>query len=118
MKPEYKKLLLKDLCERLSYGVKIFHRGSVEEIQEITPTGEFKNYNYNAWFSIDTCKPYLRPMSSMTKEENEKAESFANEKEMDYWGLIDFYNSIHIDYRGLIPKGLALEAPEGMYECL
>lgn len=28
----------------------------------------------------------------------------------------DFFNSRHIDYRGLIEKGLALEAPEGMYK--
>lgn len=28
----------------------------------------------------------------------------------------DYLNSIHIDYRGLIEKGLALEAPKGMYE--
>ena len=27
-----------------------------------------------------------------------------------------FVNSIHVDYRGLIEKGLALEAPEGMYK--
>lgn len=30
--------------------------------------------------------------------------------------LIDWLNTYHFDYRGLIEKGLALEAPEGMYE--
>jgi len=29
--------------------------------------------------------------------------------------VYDYLNSIHIDYRGLIEKGLAIEAPEGMY---
>jgi hypothetical protein len=29
--------------------------------------------------------------------------------------LIDWLNAHHFDYRGLIEKGLALEAPEGMY---
>jgi hypothetical protein len=29
--------------------------------------------------------------------------------------LIDWLNTHHFDYRGLIDKGLALEAPEGMY---
>ena len=28
---------------------------------------------------------------------------------------LDYLNSIHIDYRGLIEKGLALEAPDDMY---
>lgn len=28
----------------------------------------------------------------------------------------DYLNSIYVDYRGLIEKGLALEAPEGMYK--
>lgn len=27
----------------------------------------------------------------------------------------DIMNELHLDYRGLIEKGLALEAPEGMY---
>lgn len=30
--------------------------------------------------------------------------------------LIDWLNAHHFDYRGLIEKGLALEAPEGMYD--
>ena len=30
--------------------------------------------------------------------------------------MFDYLNSIHIDYRGLIEKGLALAAPEGMYK--
>lgn len=36
-------------------------------------------------------------------------------KYYDTWESIDYLNSIHVDYRGLIPMGLADEAPEGMY---
>ena len=32
------------------------------------------------------------------------------------WKGIDWLNAHHFDYRGLIPMGLALEAPEGMYK--
>ena len=34
----------------------------------------------------------------------------------EYLKLIDWLNSHHFDYRGLIEKGLALPAPEGMYK--
>ena len=61
---------------------------------------------------IDNCKPYLRPMSSMTeKEENEYINTF-----LAMWDAVDWLNEHHFDYRGLIPMGLALEAPEGMYK--
>ena len=30
--------------------------------------------------------------------------------------IFDYLNAHHFDYRGLIPKGLALEAPKGMYK--
>lgn len=30
--------------------------------------------------------------------------------------IMDWLNKHHFDYRGLIEKGLALEAPEGMYK--
>ena len=68
-------------------------------------------------------KPYLRPMSSMTKEELE----IYNRGDMTYAeeeryisaercsNIINFLNSRYLDYNGLILKGLALSAPEGMY---
>jgi len=81
-------------------------------------------------------KPYLRPMSSMTEEEKKEFSVFgfevidhinANRDECPKYQVIevfnfsgiteitDWLNKHHFDYRGLIEKGLALEAPEGMY---
>ena len=86
-------------------------------------------------FKIGEVKPYLRPMSSMTEEECDMVEEILGDKCIfDFMSngdivlkqgqfsqnklakLYDYYASIHVDYRGLIPKGLALEAPEGMYK--
>lgn len=81
-------------------------------------------------------KPYLRSISSMTEEEKNKfrrisncevyKEDFYNEyhEDSEYFTFIDkdtetetfdWLNAHHLDYRGLIEKGLALEAPEGIY---
>lgn len=71
-------------------------------------------------YTIDDFKPYLRPMSSMTEEEVFEYLSVCNKDNKDtliaprYFGL-DYLLSRHVDYRGLIEKGLAFEAPEGMY---
>ena len=69
-------------------------------------------------------KPYLRPMSSMTDEEEKEYRNIDNRSyscPIDYAHIpaserIDWLNKNHFDYRGLIPKGLALEAQEGMYK--
>ena len=75
-------------------------------------------------------RPYLRPMSSMIKEERMEYNKFndfgsANLRRYEYedfilyipaFERIDWLNAHHFDYRGLIEKGLALEAPEGMYK--
>lgn len=76
--------------------------------------------------SIDDVKPYLRPMSSMTKEEKEEYTSYCFEQPFLQKGktpnlgsvpmCIDWLFSHHFDIRGLIEKGLAFEAPEGMYK--
>ena len=79
-------------------------------------------------------KPYLRPMSSMTEAERFKVEQIIGYdveirddfmslfspsiKRVSYLELLAVFNWLnehHFDYRGLIEKGLALEAPEGMY---
>ena len=68
-------------------------------------------------------KPYLRPMSLMTEEEDKEwqlyknsiAESCDELLEKRIAELHDWFNKKMFDYRGLIEKGLALEAPEGMY---
>lgn len=75
-------------------------------------------------------RPYLRPMTDMTEEEKKYITDKCGFTTMGPIGgdfavvmpviatewLIDFYNSHHIDWRGFIERGLALEAPEGMYE--
>lgn len=68
-------------------------------------------------YTIDEFKPYLRPLSSMTKEEREYVEELSNFMATPsiVRDKVDFYLERHLDYRGLIPMGLALEALEGMY---
>jgi len=134
MKTQDKQLLLKDLCARLPYGVMVhcewsFFKegrgqddGLLEEIDVIKKNIRFKrkDCSTNIPFNhIDgVVLPYLRPMSSMTKEEREFMEELSEFKCTPDKALmkIDFYLKHHIDFRGLIPMGLALEATEGMYE--
>lgn len=129
MKNEEKQLLTKDLCARLPYGV-IMQLNLLEgETINSRLTGIDEDGNLTAdvpadcAFSIKNAKPYLRSLESMTKEE--KA-IYSNYKiVVRGLGIVFEYNldfvtewllKHHFDYRGLIEKGLALEAPEGMYE--
>ena len=126
MTQEEKQLILKDLCARLPYNVKGLHRGQVHTVTNIEPNSINPIINvdgYDAWFPIEMFKPYLRPMSSMTEEEKKEyhiiddraytcPEQYAHIPASD---RIDWLNKKMFDYRGLIEKGLAIEAPEGMY---
>ena len=69
-------------------------------------TGEWVN---------DIVKPYLRPFSSMTEEEDRLVDRYFTYTGYDDWAYVDWLNKHHFDYRGLIEDGLALEAPDGMY---
>ena len=130
MTQEEKQLLLLDLCARLPYGVCVHIRYKEGEpcYGKLTPRDI-------QWFidsKIESIKPYLRPLSSMTEEENKQRkelgillwsdsngkrgfDGFGNISGEDTLKAIDWLNANHFDYRGLIEKGLALEAPEGMY---
>ena len=134
MTQEEKELLLKDLCARLPYGVKA--KVLVEDISQYDYTTSkeggvingIENLNDGLFvikckedgyvLSYDEFKPYLRPMSSMTEEEQRTLDSMCNGVEMvsRLSGLKMFNKAFnwldenHFDYRGLIEKGLAIDA--------
>ena len=137
MTQEDKNLLLIDLCARLLYGIKLWYKygtwypekfaTSIRLADEkIALSSKFNKEG--EWFPVEEAgeiliKPYLRPMSSMTEEEYKEYWNIDNRSyscPMDCAHIpaserIDWLNKHHFDYRGLIWKGLALEAPEGMY---
>lgn len=127
MEKTNRELLIKDICSRLSYGVYV----------------KFQQYDnplflcmkdalvvHNGGEMIDTIQYlYLRPMSSMTEEErieynraiDKDTIRIQKEFETPYASMVggnalDYLVSHHFDWRGLIEKGLAIEAPKGMYE--
>ena len=54
--------------------------------------------------------PYLFPLSSMTKEQQINLTKFVANGINGENILYDWYNKNHFDYRGLIEKGLAIDA--------
>lgn len=120
MTQEEKDLLLKDLCTRLPYGVICTdNRHGDSRVFYIDIEDEKVYYtDFDEYGLIENCKPYLRPMSSMTDEEEKEFQEIKLSYHFDEDGyiLFDWLNARHFDYRGLIEKGLALEAPEGMYK--
>ena len=120
MTKEEKQLLLKDLCARLPYEVKGLHRGEIQRLLVMDSFGSYQVNGYDAWFNLSSVnfKPYLRSMSSMTEEEeNEYREINCYEGLFPHnEDALDYVLSHHFDYRGLIEKGLALEAPGGTYK--
>ena len=123
LSPEDRKLLAKDLYQRLGTGTLVQDMQYLGGKTEMRPnpiwlvdtlTEEVRLFADEPWQPIYSVRPYLRLLSSMTEEEKaELLQLMGNGTDVE---RIDFYVSHHFDFRGLIPKGLALEAKEGMYE--
>lgn len=128
MTQKEKDLLLKDLCARLPYGVKVqvdlqsdtyspivCKVCSIEcaEIGSAFIGVETSPDTYNE-FREFLCKPYLLPLSSMDLDQTIEYsrtlvifdESHCSSTSETY----DWFNKNHFDYRGLIEKGLAIDA--------
>lgn len=130
MTQEEKKLLYKDLSARQPYRPFICFAGkfTVPLLDVIASTESNELMSING-LSLEYVKPYLRSMSSMTEEElkdynkqvDEDTLRIGNEFETPGANMIglnalDWLLAHHFDYRGLIPMGLALEAPDNMYK--
>lgn len=121
MTPEQKDLLLKDLCARLPYGVKIAVDNEVEILEGVSALDAYVEYDSLFSSDIEDIKPYLFPMSSMTEEQRVEALPLLNN--CDYYDIegtikwldnhpikfFDWCNKNHFDYRNLIDKNLAID---------
>jgi len=130
MTQEEKQLLLKDLAARVPYGVIVEQTlfpptlaDKEQRLKSVQANECVKLYWYkyiDEFVPIHCIKPYLRPMSSMTEEEyKEFSQIEFNAAQLGIYEdcmRIDFLNSHYFDYRELIEKGLAIEAPEEMYK--
>ena len=117
MTQEDKQFLLVDLCARLPYHVKI-HTWYVEVITSDLNTFPFSIDEMDEegmWDQLNDFKPYLRPMSSMTEDEEREFEETLQYTQFTLESY-DWLLVRHFDFRGLILKHLAIEAPEGMYK--
>lgn len=133
---ENKKLLFKDLSQRLRYKVKcnVYNRiGTLTGLNDYRAEIDYGN-GEDTTCEIQYCLPYLRPMSSMTKEELHEVQEILGKgveicddfisiidssinsfTYLELQALFDWFNMKMFDYLGLIPQGLGLEAPKDMY---
>lgn len=139
MTQEEKDLLLKDLCARLPYKVKIAVDDEVEILEGISALDTAAEYDSIRSSDIEEVKPYLFPLSSITEEQAKelfnKFDLVCPSTEEDYikinectgitfflsqgfdvethlYKLIDWLLKNHFDIYGLIPMGLAIDATD------
>ena len=124
MTQEDKELLFKDLCARLTFGIKFLRESwnfetdqelsVIEVLEDIDKDGYINNTKV---YKVEDIKPYLFPLTSITEEQKmflkqqnwRIAISTRGTVETTIEG-IDWLNKNHFDYRGLIEKGLAIDA--------
>lgn len=116
MTQEDKQLLLKDICARLPYGVKVNTIQGDFTLLGLTNERVFTTCEVEGChndFPIELIKPYLFPLSSMT-DEQEKEYNDLNCYELGCFphteAALDYLIKNQFDFRRLIPKGLAIDA--------
>ena len=125
MTQENKELLLKDLCARLPYDVIVDYAHNAYNVHK----GYYIKHDSKCILSCylldvfisprlneegEYIKPYLFPLSSMTNEQKQEyqyiTERWMYDSSYSISDSIDWLNVHHFDYRGLIEKGLAIDA--------
>jgi hypothetical protein len=108
MTKEERQLFLIDLSARFPYNVAVDCRSEESRFTCYLTSDMLREIQNN------TCyweyKTYLFPMSSMTREQKIMIRALQDMGPSYYHRIIDHYNEWHLDYRGFIEKGLALDA--------
>ena len=115
MTQEDKELLLRDLCARVPYGVKVQYMNNIFVIDYVSSYEEVKlDVPDNYTVGISEVKPYLFPLSSMTEKQKKEyqyiTERWMYDPSYSISDSTDWLNKNHFDYRGLIKKDLAIDA--------
>lgn len=136
MTQKEKDLLLRDLCARLPYKVKISipelftNKEQTETLNEIFKGNDYLYRVNDSGILIEYIKPYLFPLSSMTNEQLFEVQEILGKNEIEigdgFLSIVDserntisyleilalsewFYKN-HFDINNLIPMGLAIDA--------
>ena len=122
MTKEERYLLIKDLCSRLPYSVKVvclrdfnhkwYNLKMVDIGENEVYVTTYKPYA-NRYVEIEAVKPYLFPLSSMTEKQKKELNilrTYVSLNKNKEYLLFDWLNKNHFDYRGLIDMGLAIDA--------
>ena len=121
-----KEILIKDLCSRLPYGVKVSKVvedwisdprpiRSINLNNIIVEDGEFEDGtpDIDVW-AYEDFKPYIFPLSSMTEEQRREQEAhficIKHDMSFSICRYMEWCYKNHLDVNGLIPKGLAIDA--------
>lgn len=134
MTAEDKELLIRDICARLPYGLKAKYydpeaeRTTWDEINDIYNSTSYNHTEVGIGqygLNVVEVKPYLFPMSSMTDEQKREYNKWKHEIPVCHYEYGDVIEEIELydspesfeylienlfDYRGLIEKGLAIDA--------
>ena len=124
-------LLILELCQRMPYGIKLQKHDEEDSIYTLysinLESNEIYFWKYQGEslrigdtgrihrFGIPLYKPYLFPLSSMTEEQSKIYHGliggmFGTSALINFEVLEYFFHKNHLDYRGLIEKGLANDA--------
>ena len=133
MTQEDKELLLKDLCARLPYGIKVGTTDNDDSLENVWDIYILFNNTFDINVKLTHCfedddklidisevKPYLFPLSSMTEEQKEEYVSLQQRViyngqvlvNLDVMKYVDWCYKNHIDINSLIPMNLAIDATE------
>ena len=129
---ENKEILIKDLCAKLPYGVKVLFENKVFSIDYISAKYEEIKLDIpdNYTLDITNVKPYLFPLSSMTRKQLFDVQEIIGKNEieiedgflhiinydrntityLEILAVFEWFYKNHFDIYGLIPMGLAIDA--------
>ncbi len=129
MNREEKYLVIDDISGRIPHGVvfntdwgnKTLKGIQYDYVNTLLYFGVCNSTNKIIETYVSEVKPYLLPISSMSDKQKKELEdtlirlnleALSDEISSEIIATyeIDFYNKNHIDFRGLIPKGLAIDA--------